>query len=324
MKLVSTTFFLVSLLMSVLFPVPSLLLPVFFGSAFAAYGIAMSFSRHLNPLNDLPNAFRVFLSSLGGYLVTLRTTFVLQSAGVVLLVGALYLNDEFQRRALHSIRVGKKGGTIALLGIDGSGKSSHSAFIARWLQGRGYTCTVMPFHRYLFVERIATVSSAFGRKKGRKGGEADRFQFRRGGNALRPVASLFDNLLLQLSSSIGCRVEGRVVIYDRFIWSTFIKYKALGYPVKGISGLYLAPRPTFAMVLNVPVERSLQVIDERVAHIHYPREVLESERQEYLGIAKSKGYPIIDATASFEKVQEEIESQLDRLFPRTGDGAPAS
>jgi len=323
MKLVSISFFLVSLLLSLRIPVAGLLLPVFLGAAFGAYGIAMSFANHLDPLNDVPNALRVFLASLGGYLVTVTRTFVFPSAGILLLFAALYLNDEFQRRALHSVRVGKKGGTIALLGIDGSGKSSHSMFMARWLEGRGYACVVMPFHRYLFVERIATVSSAMGRKGG-KGAGGNKFQFKRGGNALRPVASLFDNLLLQLYSSVGCRVEGKVVIYDRFIWSTYIKYKALGYPGRARSGLYLAPRPTFALVLNVPVEKSLQVIDERVAHIHYPRDVLESERQEYLRLAKSEGYPVIDATAPFGEVQEEIESHLDRLFPRKGDGAKAS
>ena len=88
--------------------------------------------------------------------------------------------------------------------------------------------------------------------------------------------SLLDNLVLQLSSSIGCMIEGRVVIFDRFIWSTYVKYKALGYPVGAISGLYLLPKPTFALVLDVPVEKSLRVIYERVAHIHYPSEVLRS------------------------------------------------
>ncbi len=317
MKLVSLAFFLVTVLLSLRVPVAGLLLPVFFGAAFGAYGIAMSFAKHLDPLNDIPNALRVFLASLGGYLVTLTRAFIFPSAGILLFVGALFLNDEFQRRALHAVRTGRKGGSIALLGIDGSGKSSHSMFVARWLEARGYKCTVMPFHRYLFVERLATISSAVGSG----GGDADRSRFRRGGNPLRPVASLLDNLVLQLSSSLGCRVEGRVVIYDRFIWSTYIKYKALGYPVKPISGLYLSPRPTFAFVLNVPVEKSLQVIDERVAHIHYPREVLESERQEYLQIAKRYGYPVIDATASFGEVEEKIESHLDHVFPRVGKGA---
>jgi thymidylate kinase len=320
MKLVSTAFFVVALLLSLRIPSSGLLLPVFFGAAFGAYGIAKSFARHLDPLNDVPNALRVFLASLGGYLVTLTGAFVFPSAGMLFLVAALYLNDEFQRRALHALVIGRKGGSVALLGIDGSGKSSHSTITGKWLQERGYACVVTPFHRYLFVERLAAISSAAGGSAREKG---DRFRFKRGGNPLRPVASLLDNLVLQLLSSVGCRLEGKVVIYDRFIWSTYVKYKALGYPVKPISGLYLSPRPTFALVLNVPVEKSLQVIDERVAHIHYPREVLESERQQYLEIARKGGYPVIDATAPFEEVQEKIESHLSLLFPPVGRGAKA-
>ncbi len=320
MKLVSTAFFSITVVLSRVFPTAGFLLAVFFGAAFCAYGIARSFAKRLDPFNDVPNALRVFLASFGGFLVTLTPAFVFPSAGILLLVGALFLNDEFQRRALYAVRTGRKGGSIALLGIDGSGKSSHSRVTGRWLEDRGYRCTVMPFHRYLFVERLAAISSAVGGG----GGGGEKFQFKRGGNPLRPVASLLDNLLLQLSSSVGCRVEGRVVIYDRFIWSTYVKYKALGYPVKPISGLYLAPRPTFALVLNVPVDKSLHVIDQRVSHIHYPREVLESEREQYLEIARKNGYPVIDATAAFEDVQGRIESHLGALFPPVGRGAKAN
>jgi dTMP kinase len=319
MKLVSIAFFLVTVLLSLLFSRGTVFLPIFFGAAFGAYGIARSFARHLDPLNDVPNALRVFLGSLGGYLVTLTQVYIFPSLGILSLASAVYLNDEFQRRALHALGTGRRGGSVALLGIDGSGKSSHAAVTGRWLEARGYRCTVMPFHRYLFVERLAAVSSAV-----RSGAEReDRFRFKRGGNPLRPVASLFDNLVLQLASSIGCRVEGRVVIYDRFIWSTYIKYEALGYPVKPISGLYLAPKPTSAVVLDVPVDKSLRVIDERVAHIHYPKEVLASERAQYLEIARRNGYPVIDATASFEEVQEKIQSRLGGLFPALSRGAGA-
>lgn len=311
MKLVSLAFFAASLALSLRIPLFGVFLPIFFGAAFAAYGIAMSFANHLDPLNDLPNALRVFLASLGGFLLSLTRAFIYPSAGILLLFAAVYLNDEFQRRALEAVRKGKMGGSVALLGIDGSGKSSHSVAIGRWLEGRGYRSTVTPFHRYLFVGRLASTSSA----AGGAGSSRERYAFRRGGNPLRPVASLLDNLLLQLISSVGCRVEGRVVVYDRFLWSTYVKYNALGYPVKPISTLYLSPRPTFAIVLDVPVEKSLMVIDERVTHIHYPGEVLQSEREEYLRIAKTRGYPVIDATASFDQVQASVEQHLARLFP---------
>lgn len=315
MKLVSSAFFVTTVLLSLAIPTADVVLPFLFGIAFAAYGVARSLAKHLDPLNDVPNALRVFLASLGGFLVTQARVFIFPAAGLLLLAGALFLNDEFQRRALYALRKGRRGGSVALLGIDGSGKSSHSTATGRWLEQRGYRCTLMPFHRYLFVERLAAISSA-----ARGAGKGERFRFKRGGNPLRPLLSLVDNLILQLTSSVGCGLEGRVVIYDRFIWSTYIKYKALGYPVKPISALYLSPRPMFALVLDVPVERSLRVIDERVSHIHYPREVLQSEREEYLSIAKKNGYPVIDATAPFDEVQEEIETRLKHLFPLAGSG----
>ena len=316
MKLVSVVAFSLSALVSAVVPAYALLLPFVFGLGFAAYGLGVSVSRRFSPLNDLPNALRVFLASLGGYSLTLTKSFLFPSAGILLLSAAIFLNDEFQRRAFDSVRSRRLGGSIAFLGIDGAGKSTHSAATRAWLTGRGYLSTVMPFHRYLFVERLAALSP--------KGRSADHSSPRGRRNPLRPLPSLFDNLILQISTSIGCRLEGRVVIYDRFIWSTFIKYSALGYPVKPLARVYLLPRPYFALVLDVPVEKSLRVIDERVTHVRYPRAVLSQEREQYLAIARKHGYPIIDATAPFEEVQKEIESHLSRLFPQAVRGRSAN
>jgi len=301
MKLVSVVFFVLTAIILFLFPALTFL-PLLFGVAFAAYGVARSSLARIDPLNDVPNAFRVFLASLGGLLVVMGRVFLFPAAGILLLLAAVFLNDEYQRRAIHSIGDGTRGGSVALLGIDGSGKSTHSTATGDWLRRRGYTCTVMPFHRYIFVERLASLSS-----RRRAGG--------RGGNPLRPLASLVDNLILQFSTSVGCRLEGRVVIYDRFIWSTFIKYDALGYPMRPLAPIYLLPRPLFAVVLDVPVAKSLRVIDERVQHTRYPAEVLGREREDYLSIARRYGYPVVDATAPFESVQRDIESHLQRLFP---------
>jgi dTMP kinase len=309
MKLTVSLFFAATIALSVLAPRWAPLLPFAFAAAFGGYGIARSASARIDALNDIPNAFRVFLASAGGYLVTVDRLFVFPSAGLLLFAASVYLNDEFQRRAIYSIRKGRRGGSVALLGIDGSGKSSHSATTSGWLESRGYRVKLMPFHTYLFVERLSSISTTV------RGGGAARRR-----NPFRPVVSLLDNLILQISSSLGCRVEGTVVVYDRFIWSTYIKYEALGYPVKPLSPIYLLPRPFFAIVLDVPVEKSLRVIDERIAHIRYPSSVLQHERERYLEIARRNGYPVIDATGTFQDVQAKIEGHLSALFPGAAAG----
>ncbi len=307
MKLACIIIAITSYSLATISPYAGALFPLVFSVAFAIYGIMKSARNKVNPLNDAPNAFRVLLAAIGGGMITLTGTFILPSAGVLLIFASLLLNDEFQRRMIDSIRKGRAGGSVALLGIDGSGKSSHASSTRRWLEGRGYRSILIPFHRYLFVETLSAVRSSTRRER-----------TARGGNPLRPLLSLVDNLVLQFLSSFGCRIEGTVVLYDRFIWSTYIKYFALGYPVRALSTFYLSLRPRYAIVLDVPVSKSLKVISSREAHIRYPSSVLEEERQLYIAIAKRRGYPVIDSTRDSKTVQDQIEQHLSRLFPVVG------
>jgi len=275
------------------------------------YGVSNSVRRRLDPLNDVPNSLRVFLASLAPALPRVVPSFPGICAGIAALVAAIYLNDEYQRRVVASRRKGATGGSVALLGIDGSGKSTHSAELESWLVGRGYTCTRVPFHRYLFVEKLASVrAGSRGASRGRSGG-----------HPLRPLLSAIDNLALYLLSSFGRGLEGRVVLYDRFIWSTLVKYEALGYPVAPVKWLYLLPRPRFAVVLDVPTSKSLGVIKSRPEHIRYPAEVLEAERAEYLKIARERRLPVVDATRPYQAVQSQVEDLLSRHFPAVRGGA---
>jgi len=272
---------------------------------FLVYGILASLARRLDPLNDVPNAVRVLMASSGAYLFAGHSNFVALSLAVALFVGSILLNDEYQRRTLDSLRRGRRGGAVALLGIDGSGKSTHTAKLEAWFKSRGYYCTNVPFHRYLFVERIRPRRRADRATLGRK----------RGGNPLRPLLSAVDNLVLNTIASFGRGVEGRVILYDRYIWSTYVKYLALGYPVRPVRWLYLLPRPRYAVILDVPVQKSLGVIDSRPDHIRYGGDVLSQEREAYLAIAKQMGFPILDASRDVDSVQEEIESKLAAVFP---------
>lgn len=287
-----------------------LLAVVVVSAAFLLYGLAKSSAARLDSLNDVPNALRVLLGCLSAYVLTLRLAIFAVPLAAFLFASGILLNDEYQRRALASLRARRRGGSVVLLGIDGSGKSTHSARLEKWFISRGYYCSLVPFHRYFFVERLSR------RSKGDPGSLGSK----RGGNPLRPVLSVADNLLMAIWTSFGKGLEGRAVVYDRYIWSTYVKYEGLGYPVRPLRWAYFLPRPKFAVVLDVPVEKSLGVIDSREEHIRYRREVLDSERRQYLDLAARRGLPVIDATKDFESVQSRLEAMLGTVFPVVGEG----
>jgi thymidylate kinase len=211
-----------------------------------------------------------------------------------------YLSNLFE-----SVRSGRRGGSVVLLGIDGSGKSTHASELESWFKDRGYLCTLVPFHRYLIVGRLS-----------RRPKDSDTLLgMRRGGHPLRPLLSAIDNLLMYVASSFGRGIEGRVIVYDRFSWSTYLKYKALGYPVGGLKWIFFLPAPTCAILLDVPVRRSLDVIASRTDHVRYVETVLAEERDAYLAIARSRGFAVIDASGDRAEVQEQIENRLGRVFP---------
>ena len=112
----------------------------------------------------------------------------------LLLFGAVFLNDEYQRLAIDSIRRGRRGGSVAFLGIDGSGKSSHASTTARWLSDRGYHALLMPFHRYLFVERLSGIVRSSTKRVASRSETQGGDSRKRGRNPTRPLLSLVDNL----------------------------------------------------------------------------------------------------------------------------------
>jgi len=307
MKITAAIVFLINVALVVLFPAFAVFFVVASFLGFLLFGIGRSTSLKLDPLNDVPNAFRVLLAAAAPFLaVSVPQPFGL-SLALLSLGGSLMLNDEYQRRTVDSVRKRRSGGSVALLGIDGSGKSTHAEELEKWFKARGYYCTRVPFHRYLFVDALA-------RRRESQGTTGER----RGGNPLRPFLSAIDNLILFTLTSFGKGIEGRVVLYDRYIWSTYVKYQALGYPVRPLRWLYMLPKPKFAVVLDVTVDKSLAVIRGRPDHIRYRSEVLGEERAEYASIAKRRNLPIIDASRDRAMVQEEIERQLAPVFPSRG------
>jgi thymidylate kinase len=307
MKITATLIFLLNLVLLLLFPPFAILFVLVSFAAFLLFGIVRSVSRGLDILNDVPNAFRVLLAAASPALAFMVPQPFGAAAGLLSFGGSLLLNDEYQRRTFDSARRHRSGGSVVLLGIDGSGKSTHAEELEDWFKARGYYFTLVPFHRYLFVDALS-------RRRQPSVGKGEK----RGGNPLRPLLSAIDNILLFALTAFGRGLEGRVVLYDRYIWSTYVKYEALGYPVRPLRWLYMLPRPKFAVVLDVTVDKSIGVIQDRPDHIRYRREVLGEERAEYASIAKKRNLPLIDASRDRALVQGEIERHLATVFPSRG------
>ena len=125
--------------------------------------------------------------------------------------------------------------------------------------------------------------------------------------------TLVEAFFTLLSSYIDV-LRGYIVIYDRYIWSTFIKYEALGYPVKPIKKAIMLIRPSRGILLDIPVHESIKRINKRKYHLPYPSHVLMKERLEYLKLAVSLGYPIINTyTNSKEEVQYLIRRIIEKI-----------
>src|SRR3989441_13087078 len=100
MKLTAVVVAVLTLVVSTAFPALALSWVLLIALGYAAYGVLRSASRRLDYLNDLPNAFRVTLAAVGGYLIGAPLNFTLPPPGILLFVLSLHLNHQDPRRGL--------------------------------------------------------------------------------------------------------------------------------------------------------------------------------------------------------------------------------
>jgi len=308
MKILLSTFFISIFIMSRILSYEVIKLVVFLTLVLFFISTTMlSLRAKLPYYHDFPNVLRMVLTGLGGILF-IRSFYVF---GFLLFLLSIMLNDEWQRRAFRKIFPKKRGATIAFLGIDGSGKSTHVKATFHTLKKAGIRAKVVPFNKYIFLDKLAI--SFRGKRltsKTIKGTYTVKLTPLR---AIRPWLSFVDNLLYYIYTSLYT-LRGYVIIYDRFIWSTFIKYKALGYPVNILLKMSFLIKPTYAIVLDIPAEVSLQKIYSRKYHLRYPLYVLKYERLKYLALAKRFKYPIIDSRKPYSYVQNIIDREVLRML----------
>lgn len=184
-----------------------------------------------------------------------------------------------------------RGLLIVLEGIDGAGKTTHARLLAEWLSEKGYEVhlTKEPTNgevgamlRRQLVEKAfhpATLALLFA---------ADRVEHTE--KEIKPMIE-----------------AGKIVVSDRYLESSICYQAAAGLSVEWIESINRwALKADLTILLDVDVQTAMSRLGNKLRDRFEDEEFLGKVRKIYLERAKSKGYPVVDATHPIGDVQAEI------------------
>ena len=202
-------------------------------------------------LKDKADAIRIILVS-----VAILPQIPLYLTPILWITGCL-LNDEYLRRVA-------RWRLIVLTGIDGSGKTSHSGDVARYIESR---LNVEVRYYHFFEHRLlSSLGILYAKLRGKPiirhnavgGDEVYTNHFRKrvrvSSAILRPLILLLDNWMYIGFRLLRNFLRGRWVLCDRYFYDYFIRLKVLGYPVPRVLDwlvFKLTPRPHLLLILDV-------------------------------------------------------------------------
>lgn len=276
---------------------------------YTTYGFRRSIKLGVNIYNDFPNSLRLLLSLIGGFLIIPPLSLSKTIIGLTLYACSILLNDEYMRKTYRRI-FSHRGFTLVLLGIDGSGKTTYAKLISKLYEEKYHErVKIISFSKYLFVDKFHKENRKLECRDMLRHNDILHYFYWSGNRVrrlIRLLLSLIDNIFLYLITSIKT-INGYIIIYDRFMWSTCIKYKALGYPMSNcIEKIWFMLRPHYAIILDINGRVSYKRIMNRKYHIPYTPTMLENERKEYLRIAWKYDYPIINTTQPLSITKKQL------------------
>src|SRR5262245_45378238 len=182
------------------------------------------------------------------------------------------------------------GKLFVVEGIDGSGKTTQLALLAKWLAAEG--------HRVFLTEWNSSALVKAATKAGKKK------------NALTPMTfSLLhatDFADRQLYKIIPPLKAGMIVLADRYAYTAFARDAARGVDPRWVRDLYsFAVRPNLAVYFRVPIEVSLdRLLARRV-------------KMKFYEAGMDMGWSA-NTTESFRIFQSKVLDEYDRIVPEHG------
>ena len=179
------------------------------------------------------------------------------------------------------------GRLFVVEGIDGSGKTTQLALLAKWLTAQGHRVFVTEWNSSALVK----AATKAGKKK----------------NALTPMTfsllhatDFADRLLYKIIPPLKA---GMIVLADRYAFTAFSRDVARGVDARWVRDLYsFAVRPDLAVYFRVPIEVSLdRLLARRV-------------KLKFYGSGMHMGWSG-NPTDSFRIFQSRVLEEYDRLVP---------
>ncbi len=216
----------------------------------------------------------------------------------------------------------RRGVLICFTGIDGSGKSSHAKSLFRYLTARGYSCSyrwggIKMFLSYFFFALTRLLGYW---KEEQLNGE---YSVNPIGNAPkrireRALIPLFRFCIFadfQIKTLLKVRLPllfGKTVILDRYVYDLVVGLKTSGLSTDAKVKLFLQTVPSSNLVffLDAPVS----VISARRSS---PTADIQRSKRNYLLLARSSGFCILDSSNDFSKNQLEIRRRVSQCLGDT-------
>ncbi len=195
---------------------------------------------------------------------------------------------------------------IAIEGIDGSGKGTHTKKLNKWVKEKGH-------ETHLTREPTAGEIGKLLRKSLNVGDLDPKTE------ALLFAADRAEHVK-EIKQKLA---EGVVVITERYFYSSIAYQSASGVGIKWLMELNrFVPIPDLVLFLDIPPEVGLERISSGSSLRGRVREKEHFERQDFLGkvrdiylnLAKENDFAIIDATGPIDEVQTVIRRRVSHLL----------
>jgi len=202
---------------------------------------------------------------------------------------------------------------IALLGIDGSGKSAIANKLKIIFEEKGYDVKIIPFHKWIFAD-VFRDKFKFGKMldQDRQGRNAPYAPSKKSlSSYIKPPIAFIDNLLFYLINRPY--KKNQIYIYDRFICATQIKLRALNYHTDWFKSLWWNITPDYAFVFDIDIEESVKRQKNRNDPYLYTKHQLSVERKMYKEYAEKHKFPFIKSNSSIDEAVMKIMETLDKV-----------